>query len=363
VRRWEVVLVVLGVALGLVEAAFEPNVTWCPVAAAMVVVLVPLVLVRRTRPLTVVLLIFGVQALVDGLVWLTDEGTTLVGVTFVASVTATYAVARWGSGREISVGAPAVVLLSLVSDPTDDVPFIAALVSSTLWLLVVAVGIIVRTRGSRRRERVEAARLSERELLARELHDTVAHHVSAIAIQAQAGRLMAQTDPASAAGVLETIEDAASQTLSEMRRLVSALRDHAEAELRPQASLDDLSALGEVAGPGPAIELDVIGDAERVAPSLAASVFRVAQEAVTNARRHARNASVVRVEIRIVRDEVHVSVVDDGDAVASAAGRGSGYGLIGMQERAELLGGTFEAGPHEPRGWEVRAILPNGEGR
>ena len=221
----------------------------------------------------------------------------------------------------------------------------------------------MRTRASRRRDRVETARLTERELLARELHDTVAHHVSAIAIQAQAGKLLAQTDPAGAVGVLETIEDAASQTLSEMRRLVSALRDDESADLRPQAGLSDLETLATAGGPGPAVEVEIAGPAEDVAPSLAASVYRVAQEAVTNARRYARNATVVTVSVDGTADAVRVSVVDDGDPVAGSAGRGSGYGLVGMRGRAELLGGAFDAGPHAPRGWEVSAVLPIEEAR
>jgi len=131
VRRWEVVLVGLAIVLGIFEAAFEPEVTWRPAAAALVVVLVPTLFPRRSRPLVPVLVIFGLQSAVDGLVWITSEGTTLVGVTFVSSVIAAYAVARWGSGREIALGAPAVVLLRLVTDPSDELPVVAALVSST----------------------------------------------------------------------------------------------------------------------------------------------------------------------------------------------------------------------------------------
>ena len=128
--------------------------------------------------------------------------------------------------------------------------------------------------------------------------------------------------------------------------------------MRPQAALEDLSELTEDDRAGPAVELTIRGDRGALGPALEASIYRIAQESVTNATRHARNATLVAIEVDIGPTSVTVTVTDDGDPVGAAAGRAHGYGLVGMRERAEILGGTFESGPVAPRGWRVHATLP-----
>ena len=198
-------------------------------------------------------------------------------------------------------------------------------------------------------------RLIEREQLARDLHDTVAHHVSAIAVQAQAGSAVAKTDPDATAEVLRTIEGEASRTLREMRAMVGILRRSDGPDLAPTPGLTELQALRATDAGAPAITVRVDGDVDSVPAAVAAAVFRIAQEAVTNARRHAPRVTRIDVAVRIDASGVLVDVRNDGEPSAAAP---AGYGIRGMQERAALLGGTCEAGRGPNGGWVVKATLP-----
>jgi signal transduction histidine kinase len=236
------------------------------------------------------------------------------------------------------------------------------------------LGLAIRWRRRARTRELEQVRLLEREQLARDLHDTVAHHVSAIAIQAQAGTAVAATDHDATAAVLRAIEGEASRTLREMRAMVGVLRA-SDPKLAPTPGLVDLRSLAATDAGGPAVAVELDGDLDAVPPPVAAAVFRLAQEAVTNARRHARDAT--RVDVRVVVDEAGVRLVvrDDGttkagvtrpqaprSAPAMQAERvgavTAGFGITGMRERAALLGGTCEAGPSTNGGWVVTAALP-----
>ena len=267
-----------------------------------------------------------------------------------------YAVVRWGSGRAM-VAAGAIMLassaLSFALGPTSigDAVGGLAVVAAT-----VSLGVAFRWRAAARARELDRVKLLEREQLARDLHDTVAHHVSAIAIQAQAGTAVAATDPDAAAEVLRVIEGEASRTLDEMRSMVRVLRRDDVADRSPGPGISDLrSARARRHRRRPAVDVRLVGDVEAVPPTVAAAVYRLAQEAVTNARRHARNAT--RVDVRVEADDaaIRLEVRDDGDPVASAT---PGYGMTGMAERATLLGGTCEAGPAPGGGWAVTAVLP-----
>jgi signal transduction histidine kinase len=170
---------------------------------------------------------------------------------------------------------------------------------------------------------------------------------------------MASSNPEAARTVLETIEAEASRTLGEMRSMVGVLR-RGEAQLVPQRGIADLDQLAANRGGKLAVELDLRGDLAGIHPTIQAAIYRLAQEAITNARRHARNAT--RVTVRLVGDgdTVSLTVGDNGDATHFDRGGASGYGLVGMEERAVLHGGTFAAGPNNGRGWTVRATLPRG---
>lgn len=245
-----------------------------------------------------------------------------------------------------------LVLTAVGGDPVGDtVGGVAVL------LLACAIGFAVRYAGELRAEEIAGLRSREREELARELHDTVAHHVSAIAVRAQAGRVVAATRPEAAAEALSVIEEEAARALEEMRSMVGTLREGDGADLRPQQGVRDLRRLeGNGGGDGPRVVVTI--EVDELRPSVDAACFRLAQEAVTNALRHARQASEVLVRVDGDDDHVRVTVVDDGRGGAAPSASSPGFGLVGMAERAKLLGGTFDAGPRPGGGWTVAATFP-----
>jgi signal transduction histidine kinase len=357
-RDWVLVAVLLPTAI--LEAIVRDAVVWPGVSVAVVVALVPLLLVRRTHPLVAVTMAFGTIAIVDvvslgaGVYW---EGLS----TAVFVVLFPYALFRWGAGREVAIGM-SVALIPVALSWFDPTP-VGDRVAGTLVLpFIAAIGAAVRYQDKAHQRGMEQVKLLEREQLARELHDSVAHHVSAIVIRAQAGRVVASSDPAAALEALGVIEKEASRTLAEMRTMVGALRQGEEAELAPQRGVADIERLTTSVGDRPHVDVDLSGDLKRLRPSVDAALYRLAQEAITNAVRHARHATHIRVTVHGDDDCVHLTVGDDGDPGAAGPRSSSGFGLIGMAERAKLLGGTFEAGPNRNRGWTVRAVLPRGRG-
>ena len=269
-----------------------------------------------------------------------------------------YSLFRWGSGREMAVGIGVLVAVWVIGITTDPGPVSDAIGGLLVLALTAAVGAMVRFRGTARQRELEEVKLREREQLARELHDTVAHHVSAIAVQAQAGRVVAATRPGAALEALAVIEEAASRTLREMRTMVGALRGSDEPELAPQQGVADIERLARTASGLMVVEVDLSGDLDDLRPAVDAAIYRIVQESITNATRHARNASRVGVSVVGTDDGVRLTVCDDGDTVHVDGGTPTGYGLLGMTERAKLLGGTLEAGPRPEGGWAIVATLP-----
>jgi signal transduction histidine kinase len=219
-------------------------------------------------------------------------------------------------------------------------------------------GLVVRSQHGARERRVEQVKTQERVELARELHDTVAHHVSAIAIQAQAGRALAETRPASSVEALTVIESEATRALAEMRAMVRVLRNQQPADYSPQPRVPDLERLAGTTPAGPRVEVALSGDLAGLPAEVDGAAFRIAREAVTNALQHARNATLVDVHVEANGHSVRVRVRDDGDPAGSRPVSASGFGLTGMVERATLLGGICHAGPCPDRGWAVEATLP-----
>ena len=227
-----------------------------------------------------------------------------------------------------------------------------------ILLFVAALGAAFRYRSSARLRGRDQAKLREREQLARELHDTVAHHVSAIAIQAQAGRTVAESHPEAVVDALVVVEKEASRALTEMRTIVSALRRGEQSDLTPQPGVADIERLARSTGNPPHVDVTLTGGVDELPPSVDTALYRLAQESVTNALRHARHATLVHVVVAGEHDSVRLTVSDDGDARPVDANSSSGFGLLGMAERARLLGGVFEAGPNRDGGWTVHAALP-----
>ena len=270
-----------------------------------------------------------------------------------------YALFRWGSGREAVIGLGIMsvgLVLNMVFYPDG-----AALTGAMFaWLLFpAALGTAVRFRARAQDSAIAEVRLLERERLARELHDTVAHHVSAIAIQAEAGLALAVSDPDAPTQALRTIKSEASRTLAEMRSIVGVLR-RGDEEPGLRKGLANLQELADD-GRQPSIELLTGGDLDGVAPPIQAAVFRIAQEATTNARRHARRATGITVQVQGSAENIEIAVTDDGDASYVDPATASGFGLVGMTERVSLHGGSLDAGPNPGRGWTVRATMPKGD--
>jgi len=355
---WDIVITVLLCIAAVPGSTYEPDIAWRPLAFALAVLAAGSLLWRRARPLQMILLAFGAVALADlGTIIANVDGSTVIAPGGLAGLMLTFAVFRWGSGRDAAIAIVIVLVTHFVTDAALDTPFTQSAVGSALWLLAAAVAVIFRYRADVRDRRVAAARLGERQLLARELHDTVAHHVSAIAIQAQAGRTLGEKDPEAAMAVLQTIEEAASRSLDDMRRMVGVLRDpEAGAEMAPRAGLAQLTELAAARPGRPPVEVELTGRLDDLTPTVEASMYRMAQEAITNAQRHARHATRISVRVEGDDDSVRLDVSDDGDPPPGS--RTAGFGLVGMTERALLLGGSLEAGPDGDRGWHVRATVP-----
>ena len=210
------------------------------------------------------------------------------------------------------------------------------------------------------REREQKARLAvaeERVRIGRELHDIVAHAISVIVVQAQAGQRVLEGEQASAREALGSIETTGRQALVEMRRLLGVLRkEDRELALAPRPSLAYLDVLADgVREAGLPVEIHVEGEAKQLPPGVDLSAYRIVQEALTNAIKHAGPASA-QVVVRYRPGEVEIEISDDGrGAVDGSVG---GHGLVGMRERAALVGGSFESGTNGGRGYTVRARLP-----
>lgn len=355
-RDWA--LVGVAITAAVVEASLRTDVPWPVVHVLLVGGLALLLPWRRVHPLATVTLAFGSTLAVEA-VYIANDISSDGLYTVVLILILPYALLRWASGRHVALGLlvflPMAWWTSLVQQSVD----MGEAVGGTIILMLpAAIGASIRYREtSRVRERQQVI-LLEREQLARELHDTVAHHVSAIAIQAQAGQAVAAADPAAAVEALNAIERAASQTLGEMRALVGALRSGDTAEFAPQPGVGDIAALAVSDNGALAVDVRLSGNLDDIPPSVDAAVYRLAQESITNARRHARHATAVEVQVDADVDAVRLTVRDDGDPTHFNAESAVGYGLVGMAERARLLGGTFEAGPRPGRGWLISATLP-----
>jgi signal transduction histidine kinase len=215
---------------------------------------------------------------------------------------------------------------------------------------------IVREREVATREAVAA----ERAAIARELHDVVAHHMSVMVVQAGAARAVSGSDPAATAEALRQIEASGRTGLAEMRRLLEVLKAEGDGDGRaPQpglARLDEL--LDAMRASGLPVEAVVEGTPRTLSPGVDLSAYRIVQEALTNALRHAGGASA-RVLVRYEPNGLELEIADDGHGPREELEASGGQGLIGMRERVQLFGGELEAGPRPGGGFLVRARLPS----
>ncbi|GHE86192.1 ATPase [Streptomyces longispororuber] len=211
-------------------------------------------------------------------------------------------------------------------------------------------------------EKARRAVAEERGRIARELHDVVAHHMAVISVQAGLAKFVFDSDAETARGALDTIAGTSTEALEEMRRMLRVLRSQEDDGVAPDAPMPGLARLEEmvdrVRAGGVPVEFRVVGTPRPVASGVELCAYRVVQEALTNVLKHARRASA-SVELRYHRDNIEVSVMDDGEGVIpDRVERGRGHGLIGMRERAKLYGGTISIGPRGTGGFAVRLTLP-----
>lgn len=350
--RWLAATVLV---LAAVEVGLRPELPHRPLGFAFVAIIAVALLLRRRYPLVALSFGFG-AALLTTLFELVFRTPKIAPTTSIAVLLLPYSLARWASRRHIVAGVVLVALTWLVALLNHEMPRLEDAIGSAVVLtLPLALGATFRFRAETQQRAVAQARLLEREQLARELHDSVAHHMMAITVQAQATGAILSTRPDAARVALAAIEDESKRALSELRSLVGALRDGGEAELSPAGRICDLPRLAERTA-RPKVEVELSGDLEALPPAVERAVFRVAQESITNAVKHARNATRITVRVVAGSPSIELSVRDDGETVGPS--RGVGFGLVGMAERAALLGGTFEAGPLAQGGWQVAAAFP-----
>ena len=281
-----------------------------------------------------------------------------------AVLAAAYGLGAYGSstvrrvGRALAACALLAVFITLPADHGSHDPAIACA------LLAIALGMGEATSAHRDTAAAAArhAQDMERARLARELHDVVAHQLSAIAVQAGAARLASAGDPQAAVAAVAAIERQARGGLTELNQLVRELRPAADTgpDTSPQPRLGDIPGLIKRAGEaGMRAELRVDGEPRPLPPAVELAGYRVVQESLTNAIRYAAGAAAT-VRLAYRDDGIMVEVTDDGPGAptAVAAIRGGGAGLAGLRERARLLGGQLEAGSAAERGFAVRAFLP-----
>jgi signal transduction histidine kinase len=340
-----------------------------------------LALRRRLPLLGFVLVGTSIQALERLAPGFDNDSAALVISIFVAL----YSLGRHAGGLEAwlgGLGVLAFVVLFVVGEhnaaPVDsgDVGF-ALLFVGTPW----AAGLAIRVRREREHllhehnlelqrdqgARARAAVAAERSRIARELHDVVSHAIAVTVLQARGGRKMLGVDEEEVRRSLDAIERTNTQALSDMRRLLSLLRDTEDGDhagdggrSAPQPSLERLDDLvDDVRASGLPVELQVSGRSEAVPPGVDLSAYRIIQEALTNVLKHAGSGAEARVEIDYADDRLEVVVLDDGSTPDTAsASYGRGQGLVGIRERVAVVGGRVETGPRPEGGFAVRALLP-----
>ncbi|MEW9528070.1 sensor histidine kinase [Microbispora sp. NPDC049125] len=258
----------------------------------------------------------------------------------------------------VAAGGLAVVAGSLLSASASSGVRGVVVLNGAGWLAAVAAGLGPRLLDARRRAVADRVRRDERLELARELHDVVAHHITGIVIQAQAAQLVARKRPERLEGSLAGIEAAGSEALAAMRRVVGLLRDTGDGAPATSGPERLSELVRRFEGHGRAVHLRLPEGEPAWPAEVTSTVYRVVQESLTNIARHARRARSVTVSVVQDGGAVTVEVADDAPQGPARHHRGGGYGLVGMRERLEALGGTLRAGPRPGAGWSVLATLP-----
>ncbi|MEU1040438.1 histidine kinase [Streptomyces sp. NPDC005907] len=286
-----------------------------------------------------------------------------------------YSAARVGSAAVTAAASCATVILTLLSQSSGRALTRTDLLANIAAVVLVVVTAIMVNRWQRevaatRGLLADRAVAEERRRIARELHDIVAHHITTMQLMAGGARANLAGNPDAAREALLTLESSGRMALGEMRQLLDVLRAGDEPELVPHApqpgagDLDRIVTESRLAGLP--TDFRICGQERPLPPTVGLTVFRVVQEALTNARKHAGRARA-SVQLTYLTDRIDVEVLDDGagalgpvGALESAAAARPGYGLIGMRERVALQGGTLVTGSLDGGGFRVAATLPLG---
>ncbi|MEU2237989.1 histidine kinase [Streptomyces sp. NPDC018338] len=349
-----------------VEHVLPPVEAWETVAALLTAL--PLVL-RRRFPLAVYWVVTGAAVLLH----LGDVSADATKVTFVSGLVAAYSAAMYSPHRKavlasLTAGAALYAAVPLV--PDVDGGFVLVLFLFPLALATHGVQLWrkrARTLRAEQDAELERAVEAERARIARELHDVVTHNVSMMTIQAGAARMVLDRSPEQARQAIRAVEEAGRTALSELRHVMGLLTmaadgpdPAADADLAPQPGIERLAELTDrVRASGVAVDVEVRGDPFPLSAGADLAAYRVVQEALTNAVKHAEGARV-SVTVEYGDDRLLVEVSDTGGRTRRAAESepGGGHGLLGLRERLGIYGGTLHAGDRPDGGFRVRAVIP-----
>ena len=370
---WFDALVVAGAVEAVIEVVWRRGAKDAPTSSLWIVIplllagMLPL-LTRRRFPFgapAAVFVINAVASFVDG------NLVTFLGATFLTVLATTFLFGLLEDRRQSVVGLVIALAAGGVVGHNNNQgvgDFLGlALLFCIVWLAAFAIGrkleqaAAAEERASRLEQERELRALEavaeERARIARELHDVVGHSVSVMTVQASAVRRRLTPEQEQEREALEIVEQTGREALAEMRRLVGVLRRPEEAPaLAPQPSLEHLDRLvSQARESGLPVELRIEGEPTQLPPGVDLTAYRLVQEGLTNAIKHAR-ATRADVVVRYGDDEVEISVMDDG--AGGGDGGGSGHGLVGMRERVSVYGGELEAGPRAGGGYALRARLP-----
>lgn len=361
-RSWLFDVGVAGMAL-LLSAAYvtaSPHLSTGAAVAIIVALAVPLV-VRRIWPVPV----FGFQFLVAA-----ATGWWAMQVVWSpALVVGLYTVAVLCRRRDALIAAGLLAAGAVVSSVRvfGDEWFGSAAALVAVVVAATVLGLYIRTRREllvqlrERAERLERERdqqaaiaaEAERTRIARDMHDTVAHHLTVMVALSDGAAVQATTNPQQAVEAMHAVSETGRGALAEIRRTLGVLRDDDPAPLAP-SEIGDLDGLiDRVRATGLPVSYDVEGQLAPTAVDARLAVYRIVQEALTNTIKHGGAGANAWVRVRYGSDDAWVEVCDDGVGTGQVTSPDSGRGLIGMRERVEALGGQFRSGPREPRGWLV----------
>ena len=325
---------------------------------------------RREAPLVVLVCTLACITIPDATYGIANNASA----PFAGVLVAVYAGGAYTSRRDGRLAAGVIAVMVVVTavaigeDVIGDIVFIGGILFA-VWGAATVVrsrqelaGALAERTVELEQEREETAKLAvaeERARIARELHDVVAHSVSMMVVQAGAERRALGGERPETAAVLGTIEDTGRAAMAELRRLLGLLRrSDDELALAPQPSLSHLDDLVEqVREAGMPVDLRIEGEPRPLAAGIDLSAYRIVQEALTNALKHAGPARAL-VTVRYGDGELEIEITDDGADAAAGDVVAGGHGLVGMRERVALIGGDLDTGRRRGGGYAVRARLP-----